>query len=157
MAKNIKNKFNNMPPEQFTHKLFGTVRVLHDSNGETWFVAMDICKALGLSNMARAVEGLDLDAKGNTNIPHSGNDSNNLRKTRILDESGLYSLIILSRKPEAQKFKNWVTKEVLPSIRKTGSYALPNSRREALSDLTDPVAAARAWADQMENKFELKA
>jgi prophage antirepressor-like protein len=138
-----KNSFIKMAPVQFDHKLFGNVRILKTKEGEIWFVAMDVCKALGLTNMSRAVAGLDLDEKDNAYIPHSGNDSSELRKTRIVSESGLYSLILRSRKPEARKFKKWVTSDVLPSIRKYGAYVN--------KQLADPTWL-RELADEIEQK-----
>lgn len=82
-------------------------------------------------------------------IIHTLNDSEGLRKdSRIVSEAGLYSLILRSRKPEAKKFKRWVTHDVLPSIRKTGRYSMTN-----MPDFTNPAQAARAWADEYEAKM----
>lgn len=64
------------------------------------------------------------DEKGDIIIPHSDNNSNSLRKSKIVSEAGLYSLVLCSRKPEAKPFKRWVTHDVLPSLRKTGRYML---------------------------------
>lgn len=82
-------------------------------------------------------------------IIHTLSDSEGLRKdSRIVSEAGLYSLILRSRKPEAKKFKRWVTHDVLPSIRKTGGYSMTN-----MPDFTNPAQAARAWADEYEAKM----
>lgn len=95
-----------------------------DRNGDPWFIAKDVCDILGLENVTKALLSLDEDEKITLNnsdgnprggIPHS---------YAVISESGLYSLILRSRKPEAREFKRWVTHEVLPSIRKTGGYAL---------------------------------
>lgn len=91
-----------------------TLRVVM-RDGNPWFVAADVCAALGVQNVTQAVERLDDDERSMFNIAPSGD-------TNIINESGLYSLILGSRKPEAKKFKKWVTSEVLPAIRKTGSY-----------------------------------
>lgn len=93
-------------------------RVL-DRNGEPWFVLTDVCKRLDISNAAAAAKRLDDDEKGVTNIDTLGGR----QSVNIINESGLYSLILTSRKEAAKRFKKWVTSEVLPTIRKTGSYS----------------------------------
>lgn len=85
--------------------------------GEPWFVAADVCALLDVKNVTQAVARLDADERAMFNIGRQGDSS-------IVSEPGLYSLILGSRKPEASKFKRWVTHEVLPSIRKTGSYSV---------------------------------
>lgn len=88
-------------------------------NGEPWFVAKDVCETLGYSNSRKAIgDHLDDDEKGVTNSDTLGGS----QKLTIINESGLYALVLRSRKPEARKFAKWVTSEVLPAIRKTGSY-----------------------------------
>jgi prophage antirepressor-like protein len=89
-------------------------------NGEPWFVAADVCAALTIGNNRDALARLDDDERdvGSIDTP-SGT-----QQMGIVNESGLYSLILGSRKPEAKRFKKWVTSEVLPAIRKTGTYAL---------------------------------
>lgn len=101
------------------------VRVVIIKN-EPWFVAADVCKAIGLINPTKALLRLDEDEQALTSIQglSRGNDQAN-----IINESGLYALILRSRKPEARKFRKWVTSEVLPSIRKTGSYAVKTRKR----------------------------
>jgi prophage antirepressor-like protein len=89
-----------------------------DINGENWFVLADACRALDIKNPSDAAKRLDDDEKGIA-------PADTLRGTQsmlIVNESGLYSLILRSDKPQAKKFKKWVTSEVLPSIRRTGSY-----------------------------------
>lgn len=98
----------------FTNKECGEIRVLK-RNGEAWFVAVDVCKALDINNARQAVTRLDDDEKC-TVISNDG------RQMNIVSESGLYSLVLSSRKKEAKTFKRWVTHEVLPEIRKTGGY-----------------------------------
>jgi len=87
-------------------------------DGEIWFVANEVCKVLDIKNSRQAVTRLDDDEKGVSLLPTS---SGNQNKT-IVSESGLYSLIFTSNKPEAKQFRKWVTKEVIPSIRKKGVY-----------------------------------
>lgn len=94
-------------------------------NGETWFVAKDVCDRLGLTNSRKALQSLDNDEKGvTTGYTLGGNQT-----MAIVNESGLYSLVFQSRKPGAKKFRKWVTMEVLPSIRKTGSYSVKPVRK----------------------------
>lgn len=91
-------------------------------DGEPWFVASDVCGALALENTTKALLRLDEDEQALISIQgiSRGNDQVN-----VINESGLYSLVLGSRKPEAKKFKKWVTSEVLPAIRKTGRYVAP--------------------------------
>lgn len=104
----------------FEHEAFGQIRttVIHD---EPWFVGKDVAEALGYSNTRDALsKHVDNDDK-NTVAIHDGNARGNPNQT-IINESGLYSLILCSKLPSAKQFKRWVTSEVLPSIRKTGGY-----------------------------------
>lgn len=96
------------------------VRVVTDAQGEPWFVAADVCAALHLPDTHKAVARLDDDEKGRNSIPTLGGD----QEMTVVNEPGLYSLVLGSRKPEAKRFKRWVTHEVLPAIRKTGRYVL---------------------------------
>lgn len=101
----------------FENPEFGAVRsILID--GEPWFVAADVCKALELEKTNRALSRLDDDEQG----AHSVSTPGGRQRMSIISESGLYSLILGSRKPEARAFKRWITHEVIPSIRKHGAY-----------------------------------
>ena len=101
----------------FENPEFGAVRsILIDS--DPWFVAADVCKALELEKTNRALSRLDDDEKG----AHSVSTPGGRQRMSIISESGLYSLILGSRKPEAKAFKRWITHEVIPSIRKHGAY-----------------------------------
>lgn len=98
------------------------VRVVKDDNGEPWFVAKDVCSVLGIGNSRQATSYLDDDERGvTTNDTLSGR-----QEMCVINESGLYSLVLHSRKPEAKAFKKWITSEVLPSIRKHGGYIASN-------------------------------
>lgn len=90
--------------------------------GEPWFVLADVCKVLELSTPHKAAQRLDEDDRNKTPIMDS---MGRTQETEIINESGLYTLILRSNKPQAKKFKRWVTAEVLPTIRKTGSYGTP--------------------------------
>lgn len=88
--------------------------------GEVWFVASEVCKLLDIQNVPRAVSSLDDDEKQLYQIRIAGQ----LRTVNIVSESGLYALVFQSKKPSAKQFRKWVTKEVIPSIRKTGSFGI---------------------------------
>ena len=98
-------------------------------DGEPCFVAKDVCDVLGIGNPSRATRDLDEDEKGITKIDTLGGP----QEMTIISESGLYTLIMRSNKPEAKKFRKWVTQEVLPSIRKNGAYLTPETLSEMLA------------------------
>ena len=99
------------------------VRIVTGTDGQPHFVAADICDALQIVEVHRSVARLDDDEKGRHIVTTPGGP----QEMTVVNEAGLYSLILRSRKPEAKRFKRWVTHEVLPSIRKTGAYAAPGS------------------------------
>lgn len=99
---------------------FGKVRII-EMNGEPWFVGKDVAEILGYSNPRDALSKHVDDEDKNTVAIHDGNKGN--PNQVIINESGLYSLILSSKLPKAKEFKHWVTSEVLPSIRKTGKYS----------------------------------
>jgi len=104
----------------FQNDKFGTVRtVMH--NDEPWFIAADVCDALGLSQVTRAMSRLDADEGGLLEVPHPQN-ANKTIEVNAVNEYGLYQLVLCSKKPEAKAFKRWITHEVIPMIRKTGGY-----------------------------------
>lgn len=98
----------------FENEAFGKVRTLN-LNGEPWFVAVDVCSVLDLSNPTIAVSRLYEDERAKFNLGRQGDAT-------IVNEPGLYTLVLGSRKPEAKAFKRWITHEVLPNIRKHGVY-----------------------------------
>ena len=122
------------------------VRTLRHDDGEVWFVAPDVCDALDVGNVSMAVGRLDDDEKGISSIDTLGGP----QEVTIISESGLYSLVLTSRKPEAKRFKKWVTSEVLPSIRKTGSYSM--AQPKATADLPDLVSACNALVASVDAK-----
>lgn len=121
---------------QFNSDQFGQLRAIQDESGEPWFVAKDICNALGLANTTEALRGLDDDEV--SNFINSEVAQNGGRAPRIINEPGFYKLVLKSRKPEAKAFQRWVTHEVLPSIRKKGGYIA------AAADETPEQIMARA-------------
>ena len=111
-------------PTVFTHPQFGTVRTVEIS-GEPWFVGKDVATALGYANPSNAVS-VHVDKEDKTSYLIQVSGSNYKANTALINESGLYALILSSKLPSAKDFKHWVTAEVLPSIRKTGGYVNPS-------------------------------
>lgn len=107
-----------------------------EKNGEIWWILTDVCNILELSTPAKVAQRLDDDEKG-VNLIHTlkGNQS-----AIVINESGLYSVILRSRKPEAKAFKRWITHKVLPQIRKTGGYSSVNINKI----MSDPTLTAAA-------------
>lgn len=124
------------------------VRVI-ELNGEPWFVAKDVATVLGYSNTKDAV-GRHCKAaiSGGVVVRDSMGREQNMT---IIPERDVYRLVMRSRLPSAERFEEWVVGEVLPSIRKTGSYAAP-----ALPDFTNPAEAARAWAEEYDRAEDMK-
>ena len=129
----------------FTNEQFGSVRTVVKDN-EPWFVAADVCKALELGNNRQAITRLDDDEKGVISTDTPGGS----QEMAIVNEPGLYSLVLGSRKPEAKEFKRWITHEVIPSIRKYGMYAT-----EEL--LADPDFAIKVFQQMKADREALKA
>ena len=120
-------------------------------DGEPWWVAKDVCEVLDLDQVSRATSRLDDDEKGVTSITTLGGNQD----MAIINEAGLYSLILTSRKPDAKRFKKWVTHEVLPTIRKTGSY---NTRPvEPQQFLSDPASLRGLLLNYTEKVIALEA
>ncbi len=109
----------------FKNDLFGEVRTLTDEKGEAWFVGVDVVRALGYKSascsLRRHVENEDRKVLIINNDVRNVHVSE-LNRATIINESGLYSLVLSSKLPQARKFKHWVTSELLPQIRKTGGY-----------------------------------
>jgi Uncharacterized phage-encoded protein len=117
----------------FNNMEFGKIRTI-EKDGEPWFLGRDITEALGYQNGSRDIDRhVDREDITTEQIVLSGQR----REVILINESGLYSLIMGSRLPNAKKFKRWVTSEVLPQIRKTGGYHLPQTYSEALRALAE--------------------
>ena len=106
------------------------VRII-ERDGDPWFVAKDVCDILEICNSRRSTSLLDEDERG----VHTVNTPSGKQEMTVVSEAGLYSLILKSRKPEAKAFRRWVTHEVLPAIRKTGAYVVPNRAMEAMGKI----------------------
>lgn len=98
-------------------------------NGEPWFVLKDVCEVLGISHITDTAKRMDEDEVGQTEVTDS---MGRKQSTYIINESGLYNVILRSDKPEAKPFRKWVTSEVLPSIRKHGAYMTPETLQAAI-------------------------
>lgn len=119
-----------------------------DVDGEAWFVLKDVCEVLHLGTTAKVAERLDDDEKGMNQIHTPGGTQN----VTVVNESGLYHVILRSDKPEAAPFRRWVTNDVLPAIRKTGSYNAPQLTRSQL--LATALIAAHEELEEKDKQIE---
>lgn len=116
--------------------------------GQPWWVAKDVCDVLELSNPSEALRGLDDDERDTLSNPEGISTDGRAQSINIVNEPGLYSLILRSRKPEAKRFKRWITHEVIPSIRKTSGYSMPNSRGSVVQQAEFLLELARKEEEQ---------
>lgn len=141
--------------QTFSFKNFG-VRTFVDENGNPWFCAKDVCDVLGYKKsrnaIARHTRPEGALKRGLVETLSNGREQE--FETTFIDERNVYRLIMHSELPEAEAFQDWVCGEVLPTIRKTGSYGKP--QMPALPDFTNPAVAARAWAEQFEKRQALE-
>lgn len=121
-------------------------------DGEPWFVAADVCAVLEIAQPASSLRLLDDDEKGVHSVHTLGGD----QMVTVINEAGLYSLILRSRKPEAKQFKRWITHDVLPAIRKTGQYGAPTAlsfeemTAHVIEGLQQRIADAEERAKELE-------
>lgn len=147
---------NEITTLQFDSDQFGQLRAIQDESGEPWFVAKDVCDALGIATNHLREDGRGLDEDEVLSLPNwEGKGSAPL----IVSESGFYKLVLKSRKPEAKAFQRWVTHEVLPSIRKKGGYiaAAPDETPEqimarAVLLAQDTIARQKAQIEELKPK-----
>ncbi|WP_077735657.1 BRO-N domain-containing protein [Bacillus sonorensis] len=120
-------------------------------DGEPWFVAKDVCDVLGITDARKSVNLLDEDERNS--VPVTDSLGRN-QETFIINEPGLYSLILRSRKPEAKQFKRWITHEVIPTIRKTGSYQMeqPKTPLEVLQGTINQLIEQDKRMNQLEGQ-----
>lgn len=135
----------------FENAAFGKIRTL-TIDGEPWFVAADVCKALELGNPSMTVERLDADEKGISSIDTLGGK----QRMAIINEPGLYSVILCSRKPEAKAFKRWITHEVIPAIRKYGGYMTKSLLEQVLENPNLIYKFARRMLAEQQKNERLK-
>ena len=131
----------------FTSNQFGQIRTI-ENYGQSWFVAADVCASLELANPTVTVSRLDKDEKAKFNLGLSGGATN------VVNEYGLYNLVLASRKKEAKQFKRWITHEVIPAIRKDGGYMLVNRDNSEEEIMAKAVLIAQKSMERLklENK-----
>ena len=137
----------------FSHEMFGEIRTMTNEKGETFFVGKDVAEALGYSDHRKALKAhVDDEDKGRGVSPSPGGN----QQVVIINESGLYSLVLSSKLPQAKTFKRWVTSEVLPQIRKTGGY-IPTKDAEGrqLSDFEIVCLAVKIQQRTIEEQHKL--
>ena len=135
----------------FSNDSFGEMRVLLTEDGEPMFAAVDVCKALDLSNPSMAVASLDDDERAKLNLGRQG-------ETNFVTEPGFYKLVMRSRKPEAKAFQRWVTHEVLPELRRYGAVVVADDEDdEAMLMAKGLLAADRKIKRQQARIAELTA
>lgn len=125
------------------------IRTIEKEDG-IWWVLADVCKVLGLQKPSMVAERLDDDERGKFDLPRQG-------ESWIINESGLYNVIIRSDKAEAVPFRRWVTHEVLPSIRKHGAYMTPETLEKALCNPDTIIQIATALKQEQEKSKALEA
>ena len=139
--------------QTFTNEQFGQIRTVL-INGEPWFVSKDVAVALGYTNSRDAVnKHVDDDDKGASQIA----TPSGIQTMSIINESGLYALILSSKLPSAKVFKRWVTSEVLPSIRKTGGYATPEAIYKTLIEPKNLIIVLETLAEEQAKNKKLTA
>lgn len=137
----------------FNNAEFGNVRTM-EINGEPWFIGKDIAKCLGYVKPENAIAN-HVDSEDKTSTLIQGTGSNYKSKAVIINESGVYALIFGSKLPNAKKFKHWVTSEILPTIRKTGTYSITQHKPDSYM-IENPADRARRWAEEYEEKLALE-
>lgn len=142
----------------FNHPEFGAIRAMEKDN-DVWFVGKDVATVLGYSNASKAV-AVHVDTEDKDFImldiadAQNGNVPIGKTKTTIINESGLYSLVLSSKLPNAKKFKRWVTSEVLPSIRKHGIYATTQTIETMLADPDNAIRMLTALKEERAKRIE---
>lgn len=137
----------------FQNPEFGRVRIV-EVNGEAWMVGKDVAEALGHTNPQRAIrEYVDSEDKGVTEIVTPGGE----QEMTIINESGLYSLVLSSKLPNARKFRRWVTTEVLPTVRRHGAYMTPETLQAAILNPDTMIQLCQQLKAEQEHSRQLEA
>lgn len=137
----------------FSNEEFGSIRTVTIDN-ELWFVGKDVAAILGYAKPENAVAS-HIDTEDKTSTLIQGNGTNYKSKAIIINESGLYSLILSSKMPNAKRFKHWVTSEILPSIRKHGAYMTEQTLEQALTSPDFLIQLATKLKDEQEKNKAL--
>lgn len=138
---------NEIVPQVFESKEFGSIRALRDEDAEPWFVARDITDALGLDRTA--TRRLDDDEKGVRSMHTPGG----VQEMTFVSEAGFYSLVLASKKPEAHAFKRWVTHEVLPALRRDGAYVASDGDEDDATLMARALLAAKRAIDRKDRRI----
>jgi anti-repressor protein len=134
--------------QKFVNDSFGEIRTV-TINNEPWFVAKDVCDILGTTNPTMAMEGLEDFERAKFNLGRQG-------EANIISESGFYTLVLRSRKPIAKPFRLWVTREVLPSIRKHEIYATEDTLDAMLNNPDTMIRVLTELKEEREKRIELE-
>jgi anti-repressor protein len=124
------------------------IQILLDDNNEPWWIANEVCKALQIKNPRDAVSRLQNEDKSAVGIADAIGRN---QQTTVINEFGLYDLALVSRTEKAKQFKRWITHEVIPSIRKTGSYGLPSNPKEQALLLATQLLESQKEIEQLED------
>lgn len=116
-----------------------------DLDGNPWWLLIDVCRALGIANPTHGANRLDEDERGSAVVDTLGGP----QQTNVINESGLYALIMQSRKPEAKRFRKWVTSEVLPALRKDGAYVIAQAEDSEETLVARGLVAANAAIERL--------
>lgn len=120
-----------------------------EKNGEPWWVLADVCKALEISNPSKVAQRIDEDERSNFKLGRQG-------EAVVINESGLYAVILRSDKPQAKPFRKWVTSEVLPTIRKHGAYMTEQTIEKALTNPDFLIQLATQLKSEQEQRRKLE-
>ena len=142
---------NNTMVKVFENEQFGQMRTL-EVGQDVWFATSDVCAALGIKNPSQALSRLDDDEKMTTLISNEGAASGKSQLS-FVNEPGLYSLVLGSRKKEAVEFKRWITHDVVPSIRKTGGYIMGQEEMSDIELLSRAVLVAQNQIAQRDSRI----
>lgn len=139
--------------QTFTSAAFGSVRII-DKGGQPWFVGKDVADILGYSNSSKAIpQHVDEEDRQKQNLPTAQNGKL-VAASWLINESGLYSLILSSKMPKAKEFKRWVTGEVLPAIRKTGGYIAGSENMTDTELMAKAVLVAQSTIQQRDQRIK---
>ena len=144
MKTTINNNINNI--QIFNNEAFGEIRTMTNAEGETFFVGRDVAKALGYCKPQNAL-ATHVDKEDKSTAPIQGSAYET--RVTIINESGLYSLILSSQLTQARAFKRWVTSEVLPLIRQTGTYSLHRKQIESLHHQIEALEPKAEYCDEV--------
>ncbi|MDY4014382.1 phage antirepressor KilAC domain-containing protein [Parafannyhessea umbonata] len=140
---------NEIVPQVFESQEFGAIRAMRDANGEPWFVASDIAKALGYRMASDMTRRLDDDEKGTRSVRTPSGE----QQMTVITEAGMYSAILGSKVEGAKRFKRWVTHEVLPALRRDGAYVASDGAEDDATLMARALLAAKRAIDRKDRRI----